>query len=381
MQTELLDKPPADSTGVADTPSQFDQAALSDSAIETALDQELGLAPISDAPDPDLQDVNLDKSEAATADDTTTIADESAAADPAEPSSESEDAAAEELPPSSEDEADTDRAALAAIPEELQPKVGSLLKEMRERTRAKSAEKLTAAEQRAAELSERLPTLEQERDELRGSLDELRAARAAPAPTARNPLAAVTSLADLDSAEEALWSMRTQLVSDPTNVQVDDGQGGQRYLEEGEAQRRIAFIDERLQRFLPRQRQLLQQQESGRTALLDEFPDYGKRGSELQRSVSRAIAANPELKASANYHRTALAQAIGEQMLRVHGKQAWAQATTKVAPAATVSKTVKAKTEPKPPPPVRTQAAPRRATQTDPAGEFSQTQYDAYLGL
>jgi hypothetical protein len=367
METELLDKPPADSTGVADTPSQFDQAALSDSAIETALDQELGLAPISDAPDPDLQDVNLDKSEAATADDTTTIADESAAADPAEPSS--------------EDEADTDRAALAAIPEELQPKVGSLLKEMRERTRAKSAEKLTAAEQRAAELSERLPTLEQERDELRGSLDELRAERAVPASTARNPLASVTSLADLDSAEEALWSMRTQLVSDPTNMQIPDGQGGQRYLEEGEAQRRIAAIDERLQRFLPRQRQLLQQQESGRTALLDEFPDYGKRGSELQRSVSRAIAANPELKASANYHRTALAQAIGEQMLRVHGKQAWAQATTKVAPAATVSKTVKAKTEPKPPPPVRTQAAPRRATQTDPVGEFSQTQYDAYLGL
>jgi len=380
METELLDKPPADSTGVADTPSQFDQAALSDSAIETALDQELGLAPISDAPDPDLQDVNLDKSEAATADDTTTIADESAAADPAEPSS--EDAAAEELPPSSEDEADTDRAALAAIPEELQPKVGSLLKEMRERTRAKSAEKLTAAEQRATELSERLPTLEQERDELRGSLDELRAARAAPAPTARNPLAAVTSLADLDSAEEALWSMRNKLVSDPTNVQVDDDQGGKRFLQVDEAVQRIAFIDERLNRFLPRQRELLKQQASNRTALINEFPDYAKRGTELQRSVDRVIAANPELKASADYPGTALAQAIGERMLRAHGKAAWLYATGKAAPpAATVSKTVKAKTEPKPPPPVRTRAAPRRATQADPVGEFSQTQYDAYLGL
>lgn len=369
METELLDKPPADSTGAADTPSQFDQAALSDSAIETALDQELGLAPDADAADPALQDVVPDESEATTAEDTTTTTDESAA-------DEATDAAADDV---SED--DTDRAALEAIPEELQPKVGSLLKQMRERTRAKSAEKLTAVEQRAAELSERLPTLERERDELQGSLDELRAARAVPAPSARNPLAAVTSLADLDSAEESLWSMRTQLVSDPTNVQVDDGQGGQRYLEEGEAARRVAFIDERLQRFLPRQRELLRQQESDRSATIDEFPDYGKRGSELQRGVARVIAANPELKASAHYHRTALAQAIGEQMLRVHGKQAWAQATGKAAVADTVSKPAKAKVEPKPPPPVRTQAAPRKATQTVPAGEFNEARYDRYLGL
>lgn len=371
MPTDTLDIPPADSTGVADTPSQFDQAALSDSAIETALDQELGLAPATDAPNPDLQDVVPNESEAATAEDTTTNADENA----------SEAAEPEAAEPEAENDPDTDRAALEAIPEELQPKVGSLLKEMRERTRAKSAEKLMAAEQRAAELSERLPTLEQARDELQGSLDELRADRAVPAPTARNPLAAVTALADLDSAEEALWGMRTQLMSDPTNVQVDDGQGGQRYLEEGEAARRIAFIDERLQRFLPRQRELLQQQEGKRQALVDEFPDYAKRGSELQRGVARAIAANPELKANANYHRTALAQAIGERMLQVHGKQAWAQATTKVAPAAKVSQSVKAKNEPKPPPPVRTQAAPRRAAQTDLAGEFSQSRYDRYLGL
>ena len=302
---------------VADTQSaQAVETALADS--ETAFDAELGFLPGDDAEqppeineDPDLQadpDPSDDPAETTDADD-----------EPAEGDEGEDDPNEEEEPP--EDEDADDEPDFSSIPKEHQAAVGKLISKARTKERSKTEAKINEL----SALAEKVPTLESERTTLQSQLDDLKAAKSVPAPTSESPYANVVSIDDLKAKENLLWDHRRELMSNPDEVQITDPLTGQlRYLKDGEANARIAQIDERLQRYLPVQRKFLEEHATLDKQLVADFPDLEREGSTLKQSVNRILAARPELKLTANYRRTALAQAIGEQVLTAQGKEAWA---------------------------------------------------------
>ena len=357
---------------VADTQSaQAVETALADS--ETAFDAELGFLPGDDAEQP--PEINEDPDPQADPD-PSDEPDETTGDDEDPPEGDEEPVEEEEEP--TEDEDTDDEPDFSSIPKEHQAAVGKLISKARTKERSKSEAKINEL----SALAEKVPTLEGERTTLQSQLDDLKAAKSVPAPTSESPYANVVSIDELKTKENLLWDHRRELMSNPDEVQIADPHTGQlRYLRDGEANSRIAQIDERLQRYLPVQRKFLEEHATLDKQLVADFPDLEREGSALKQSVNRILAARPELKLTANYRRTALAQAIGEQVLSAQGKEAWAYSQGKP-----VKKPINGNTPGKPaaprqkaPPPPTARTAPRRNAATTVPGKFSEDAFDQEL--
>lgn len=232
-------------------------------------------------------------------------------------SEESEDADGDEDGDEGDDAEEPDDG-LTEIPEELQPTVGKLLKKTREKERAKVAKRLAELET----VANRATELEQTRATLEGELDRVKAAKVVPSPTKQDPFADVTTAEDLQSIEDRYWQARQRLVKNPDSIEVDDGDGGKRYLSDAEVREKLAVVDEHLQRRLPQKRKWLEQHEQFDGQLVQVLPEIDDPKSEISRAVNKVITALPEVKKFPGYRTTALAQVLGNTLISEFGKDA-----------------------------------------------------------
>lgn len=361
---------PVETAGAADTP--HNETALAD--VDEALDRELGISPdADDITPPDEEAAEAEQSEQAAG------AEEEAEDEPA--AEEAEEEAEDDSPDEDEDDdpSASDDADFKSIPEEHQKTVGKLIAKARSKALAKNEAKL-------AELSataEQVPELEAARDSLEDELSELRAAKTVPAPTAERPLAALTSTEDLRTYVQNARTHLRELRSNPDEVQVPDGQGGQRYLTEAEVQSRIASLQDRLEFDVPEHRDFLRDRAKADQKLEADFPELAQAKSPLTREVNKVLAAQPQLKLMPDARRKALTLALGEKLLAQHGAKAYAVATGKAAPAAKAAKTpaqkAAAKAAPRAPAPPASSSAPRRAAAPATPGKFSEEALDEEL--
>lgn len=342
------------------------QTALADE--NEALDRELGLVPEADIT-PDAEADESDESEESEQDDTED-SEEDAEAEESE-SDESEDSDDEDDDPSNDADAD-----FKSIPEEHQEAVGKLISKARHKERAKNEAKIAELTETAGKVTE----LEQARDDLEGQLTELRAEKSVPAATEERPLASLTTEQDLrDYTKKARTHLR-ELQANPDEIQVPDGQGGQRYLTDTEVQQRIAFLQDRLTFDVPEHQSFLRDNAQAEQQLLKDYPDLGQPKSQLAREVNKVLADQPQLKAQSGYRRTALSLALGNLLIGKHGDKAYSIATGKVAPARKVAKKQAAKkAAPRAPAPPAASSAPRRAAAPAKQGQFSEDAFDQEL--
>lgn len=244
-----------------------------------------------------------------------------------EETDDSDDTEEEEETDTSDDdtgEDDDDEVDFSAIPPEHQKAVGKLIKQTREKERAKLATKLEEFETVRSEHAQ----LKSEREQLTSTLEQVKAQKSVPAPTDAAPYADITSAQDLHDTEQKLWELREKVVSDPESIEIDDGEGGKRSLTESEARRYLARIDQRLHRDIPAKRLWMQQHEQYDQILRQAMPDVDDANSELGKQVNRIIASFPQVKLIPGYRNTAAATVIGQEMMKRHGAKAWQVATT-----------------------------------------------------
>jgi hypothetical protein len=263
--------------------------------------------------------------------------------------------------PAKDDDGDDDTD-VAEIPKEYQAKVGQLLKKTRDKERAKVEARVAELEQAAARAQE----LEQQSQALTGELEQLRAAKAMPAPSADEPFADVTDETALAEVEQRYRAARKRLMTEPDNIQVDDGEGGKRYLSEEEVRRELATIDDRLQFDLPKRRQWLANHTQFDRVLSESLPEINDPKSEIARKVNQVIAQLPAVKSLPGYRYVALANVVGNEFIGKFGKEALKVLAELKAPGAKApakaAATKPAAAKPKAPKPPKAQAAPARPT-------------------
>lgn len=329
MTAQILEK--TASAGVADT---LTQPALSDAEQEAAFLTELTgeddtAATIDQTEeaeqadyDSEVSDESDDESEAEEVSDEETEAEEEAQEDEEEKAEDKETEDEEEEPD------------FSALPKEAQALVGKLLKKTREKERAKMTEKLaeleTVTQDRASLLSERA--------RLTGELEQLQASKSVPSPTNEDPFADVFDVGEVSRREQELWSIRDRLISEPDAIQITDSATGEkRYLEDSEVRQRLALVDRRLQRDLPKRKEWLQKHEQWDTALRQAIPEVDKADSLVARGIAQVVTTFPAIKTLPGYRNAALAQVMGQQLLAAYGAQAFAELQNLVTKARTTT--------------------------------------------
>ncbi|MEM0966603.1 MAG: hypothetical protein AAGJ81_10690 [Verrucomicrobiota bacterium] len=345
MTQEIITEPVA-SPGAAESPTQ---TALSDAENDAALLAELGVgdsAPEEESPASEETKTDPEK----TSEDETPVAEGEDLVN-GRPEA---DADADET----EEAEDDSPEALTEIPEELHEKVGAIVKKARDKARAKAEEYKGELE----ELRESTSGQSDEVERLTNELTELRAEKSAPAYSEANPYADVTTTDALNKIEDELWDLRQELMAKPESFQIADpsAEGGKRTMTEVEQRKRLAVVDKRLQRDLPARKQWLTEARQKEAEVGKVLPDLAKRGSPLSRAVNEVLAKRPEVKAQADYREVAVQIALGQSLLKKHGKDAWAIAEGKKVPPAEKPKSVT-----KPPPVPKTTQSPARSP--DPA--------------
>jgi len=368
----------AEDTGVADTLDT--ETALVD--LDAQLAEELGLPGESrdeeaqstpedeadaledDAEDSD--DANIDDEE----DDEDSEEDQSGDEDEGE-----EDDEEEEDSDSDEDDADDDSPPdFKSIPKEHQQMVGKLIAATKQKERAK-AERQIAELTEQAESASRVPDLE-------AQLESVKAQKVVPAPTGDSPYADLFEAADIEAAERTLWQIKTQLIEDPDNYEINDPQadGGKRYANDQEVRRAKALVEMRLGRDLPARKAWLARHADADSALKTDLPEIDDPKSPLHRAANKVLAAMPALKTVPGYRKTAAMQVLGQQLIEAKGKDAYSF----------VERLLKSKAgKPKPgtpakranaPKPVPSRSTPRRSVAASTAqGKFDQSAYEAEI--
>jgi hypothetical protein len=360
MKTETIENTKQTDSGAADpyTETAYEEvdpaeaSFLDEIAADVAMDDGDDLAADEDnagAGDDDAATAgNADEDDGNTDDDAGESNEDGAEADDSAEDADGDDAT------DGDEDADTD---VAEIPKELQAKVGQLLKKTRDKERAKVEARVAELEQAAARAQE----LEQQSAALTGELEQLRATKAMPAPSADEPFADVTDDTALAEVEQRYRAARKRLMTEPDNIQVDDGEGGKRYLSEEEVRRELATIDDRLQFDLPKRRQWLANHTHYDRVLSESLPEINDPKSEIARKINQVITQLPAVKSLPGYRYVALANVVGNEFISKFGKEALKVLAELKAPVAKAA--VKpAADKPKAPKPPKAQAAPARPT-------------------
>jgi murein DD-endopeptidase MepM/ murein hydrolase activator NlpD len=371
MKTETIENTKQTASGAADPQTETvyegvdpaEASFLDEIAADVAMDDGDDLAADDDnagAGDDDAAAAgNADGDEGNTDDDAGESDDDGEEADDSAEDADADDDTDRDDAKDDDGDDDTD---VAEIPKEYQAKVGQLLKKTRDKERAKVEARVAELEQAAARAQE----LEQQSQALTGELEQLRAAKAMPAPSADEPFADVTDETALAEVEQRYRAARKRLMTEPDNIQVDDGDGGKRYLSEEEVRRELATIDDRLQFDLPKRRQWLANHTQFDRVLSESLPEINDPKSEIARKVNQVITQLPAVKSLPGYRYVALANVVGNEFISKFGKEALkvlAELKAPVAKApAKAAATKPAAVKPKAPKPPKAQAAPARPT-------------------
>lgn len=325
MTASIIEK--TASSGVADTLSQ---TALSDAEQEAAFLTEL--TGENEAAE------NTDQTEEAEqAEDVSEVSDESYDESEQEEVSDKETNADEEAEEQEDDAATDDEEEepdFSALPKEAQALVGKLLKKTREKERAKVTERLAELET----VTQERASLLHERNRLSGELQQLQAVKVVPSPTNDDPFADVFDAGEVTRRESELWAIRDRLISEPDAIQITDSDTGEkRYLDDSEVRQRLALVDRRLQRDLPKRREWLQKHEQWDTVLRQAIPDVDKPDTMVAKGIAQVLTTFPAIKTLPGYRNAALAQVMGQQLLAAFGGQAFATLQTLVTKAKTTN--------------------------------------------
>ena len=184
---------------------------------------------------------------------------------------------------------------------------------------------------KAKEAEERAAKVEQELAEARAELASR--AEIKLAPSEKDPLADVESLAELQSRLTSAKKLRSWAMANMDGVEVELPNGaGSRFVDRAEMLRYLASTEELLTEHGPARQQVLQAREALLPDVKKTYPSLFQAGSEEHRMMVDALTRCPELKKFPAYEQL-IGDAIAGMRARMAGSKAAAQTQTKPAQA------------------------------------------------
>ncbi|QYY35308.1 hypothetical protein [Ruficoccus sp. ZRK36] len=176
------------------------------------------------------------------------------------------------------------------------------------------------AQSKVAEAEEQVATANKSLKAVQAELDEVRAKRIVPAPTAQNPLSAVE---DIDAYEEDIFRLQVWLERHPEGGEYTHPGADQptTYTDEQIPELK-ALVQKDLLRNIPRRREYIAAEQKFEGQTRQAFPQLDKEGHWLAKDVNMLYGKLPEVKRYPAHRGALVRQAVGGKLIELFGPKA-----------------------------------------------------------